>query len=83
MNRNNKKTVTMFDNCFNWIKNLILRYKYYKDRKFIERIDRVYFKVDNSGNRFIKGHLHTIYDEKTKTNGLITAWADKKPEDID
>lgn len=39
------------------MKNLFKAYKEWRDRKFIERIDRVYFKKDKDENLFIKGNL--------------------------
>lgn len=39
------------------MKNLFKAYKDWRDRKFIERIDRVYFKKYKSENLFIKGNL--------------------------
>jgi hypothetical protein len=39
------------------MKNLFKAYKEWRDRKFIERIDRVYFKKDKDKNLFIKGNL--------------------------
>jgi hypothetical protein len=39
------------------MKNLFKAYKEWRDRKFIERIDRVYFKKDKDENLFIKGNV--------------------------
>ena len=39
------------------MKNLFRVYKEWRDKKFIERIDRVYFKKDKDENLFIKGNL--------------------------
>ena len=39
------------------MKNLFRAYKDWRDRKFIERIDRVYFKKDKDENLFIKGNV--------------------------
>lgn len=39
------------------MKNLFKAYKEWRDRKFIERIDRVYFKKYKSENLFTKGNL--------------------------
>ena len=39
------------------MKNLFSAYKDWRDKKFIERIDRVYFKKDKDENLFIKGNL--------------------------
>lgn len=51
--------------------NLLCRYKDYRDRKFRERIDRVYFHVDEHGNRFIKGSLYAVKDEETGSAGIL------------
>lgn len=37
------------------MKNLFKAYREWRDKKFIERIDRVYFKKDKDENLFIKG----------------------------
>lgn len=39
------------------MKNLFRAYREWRDRKFIERIDRVYFKKDKDKNLFIKGNV--------------------------
>lgn len=39
------------------MKNLFRAYKDWRDKKFIERIDRVYFKKDKYENLFTKGNL--------------------------
>ena len=39
------------------MKNLFKAYREWRDRKFIERIDRVYFKKDKDENLFIKGNV--------------------------
>ena len=39
------------------MKNLFKAYKEWRDKKFIERIDRVYFKKDKDENLFIKGNV--------------------------
>lgn len=39
------------------MKNLFRAYKDWRDKKFIERIDRVYFKKDKDENLFIKGNV--------------------------
>lgn len=51
-----------------------------RDKKFIERIDRLYFQKDEHGNRFIKGQLHAVFDEDTKAIGRVTAWG-RTPHD--
>lgn len=52
---------------------LFQKYKNYRDRKFRERIDRVYFRTDGSGRRFISGSLFAVRDEKTGALGHLTA----------
>lgn len=39
------------------MKNLFRAYREWRDKKFIERIDRVYFKKGKDKNLFIKGNL--------------------------
>lgn len=39
------------------MKNLFKAYKEWRDRKFIERIDRVYFKKDKDENLYVKGNI--------------------------
>lgn len=39
------------------MKNLFKAYKEWRDRKFIERIDRVYFKKDKDENLYVKGNV--------------------------
>lgn len=39
------------------MKNLFSAYREWRDKKFIERIDRVYFKKDKDENLFIKGNI--------------------------
>lgn len=57
----------------NPFRNLLRRYKDCRDRKFRERIDRVYFHVDEHGNRFFKGSLYSIKDEETGSGGVLCA----------
>lgn len=52
------------------------KWKENRDKKFIERIDKLYFQKDKYGNRFIKGQLHAVFDEETKAKGSVTAWLD-------
>ena len=66
----------------NPFRSLLSKYKDYRDRKFRERIDRAYFHVDEHGNRFVKGHLHAVYDEKTKAKGNVTAWLDTPSDKV-
>lgn len=37
--------------------NLIKKFKNWRDRRFVERIDRVYFKKDERGIRYLDGSL--------------------------
>ncbi len=39
------------------MKNLFRIYKEWRDKKFIERIDRVYFKKDKDENLYVKGNV--------------------------
>lgn len=39
------------------MKNLFKAYKEWRDKKFIERIDRVYFKKDKDENLYVKGNI--------------------------
>lgn len=39
------------------MKNLFRAYKDWRDKKFIERIDRVYFKKDKDENLYVKGNV--------------------------
>ncbi len=47
------------------MKKLIKRFREWRDRRFRERIDRVYFRHDGTGNRFVDGILWTVKDSKT------------------
>ncbi len=39
------------------MKNLFKAYREWRDKKFIERIDRVYFKKDKDENLYVKGNV--------------------------
>lgn len=39
------------------MKNLFSAYREWRDKKFIERIDRVYFKKDKDENLYVKGNV--------------------------
>lgn len=39
------------------MKNLFRAYKEWRDKKFIERIDRVYFNKDKDENLYVKGNV--------------------------
>ena len=47
------------------------KYRDWRDRKFRQRIDRVYFHVDEHGNRFMKGAFHAVKDEETGAGGIL------------
>lgn len=57
------------------MKNLFKLYREWRDRRFIERINRVYFKKDNSDNLFGEGRLHVV------APGSISIW-DKDIEKV-
>lgn len=40
------------------MKNLFKLYREWRDRKFVERINRVYFKKDEKSNLYLEGSLH-------------------------
>ena len=39
------------------MKNLFKAYREWRDKKFIERIDRVYFNKDKDENLYVKGNV--------------------------
>lgn len=47
------------------------RYRDWRDKKFRQRIDRVYFHVDEHGNRFMQGAFHAVKDEETGAGGIL------------
>lgn len=57
------------------MKNLFKLYREWRDRQFVERINRVYFKKDNSDNLFWEGRLHVV------APGSISIW-DKDIEKV-
>ena len=65
-----------------FVKRFLREIQERKDQKFREKIDRIYFNVDEHGNRFIKGQLHAVHDKDKGIDGGLTAWADKTREDI-
>lgn len=60
------------------MKKLFKLYRDWRDKKFVERINRVYFKQDNAGNLFMEGDLHVCGDK----NGHIVSWVNKSMEDV-
>lgn len=55
------------------MRKLFRRIMEWRDRRFRQRIDRVYFHTDGHGNRFIQGHLYAIKDEDNGQSGGLTA----------
>lgn len=56
-----------------YITQLIRAFASYRNRRFRERIDRVYFEHDGNGNRYIRGRLIAVYDKATGQNGELSA----------
>lgn len=61
-----------------YMKNLFKMYRDWRNRKFVEKINKVYFKQDNEGNLFMEGSLY-VYG---KNNGVISSWVDKSLDDV-
>ena len=61
-----------------YMKNLFKMYRDWRNRKFVEKINKVYFKQDNDGNLFMEGSLH-VYG---KHNGVISFWPDKSLDEV-
>lgn len=61
-----------------YMKNLFKMYRDWRNRKFVEKINKVYFKQDNDGNLFMEGSLY-VYG---KHNGVISSWVDKSLDDV-
>lgn len=55
------------------IKKVIASYKKRRDDKFIERIDRVYFRHSGDGIRYVNGLLVAVKDEKTGRHGGLSS----------
>ncbi len=53
------------------MKKLIKAIKDWRDRRFRERIDRVYFRHSGDGMRYIDGHVMVVFDPKTGRDGNI------------
>ena len=60
------------------MKNLFKMYRDWRNRKFVEKINKIYFKQDNDGNLFMEGRLY-VYG---KNNGVISSWVDKSLDDV-
>lgn len=63
-----------------YMKNLFKMYRDWRNRKFVEKIDKLYFHKDKQGNRFMKGTLLVVYDNKTGAYGNVMACLE---EDLD
>lgn len=61
------------------MKNLLKAYREWRDRKFVERINRVYFKKEK-GFLFIEGHLNIVSDGES--SGRISAWTDYTRDEV-
>lgn len=53
------------------MKKLIKTIKDWRDRRFRERIDRVYFRHSGDGMRYIDGYLMAVFDSKTGRGGNL------------
>lgn len=53
------------------MKNLIKSIKAWRDRRFKERIDRVYFRHSGDGHRYIEGCLCAVKDTQTGEDGML------------
>lgn len=62
--------------------NIFKQFRNWRDRRFRERIDRVYFRHDGHGNRFIGGSLHAVYDPEAKATGGLISWGTVPKEGI-
>lgn len=60
----------------------ICAWREHRDKRFVERIDRLYFHHDGDGNRFFKGQLHAVFDEETKMPGGLSSSAEQSLLDI-
>ena len=58
------------------MKKLIKRFREWRDRRFRERIDRVYFRCDKQGNRFLCGNLRVVKDPVTAMGGNLAVSRD-------
>lgn len=57
------------------IKNIIASYEKRRDDRFRERIDRVYFRHDGDGVRYIEGCLAVVRDSKADQDGMVSTGA--------
>lgn len=65
------------------MKNLFRSYKDWRDKKFIERINRVYFKKDKDENLYVKGNVvvegKVLYHGNTSEANEIDVLKAKSP----
>ena len=58
------------------MKKLIKRFREWRDRRFRERIDRVYFDCDKQGNRYLRGNLRVVRDPVSAMGGSLAVARD-------
>ncbi len=58
------------------MKKLIKRFREWRDRRFRERIDRVYFDCDRQGNRYLRGNLRVVRDPVSAMGGSLAVARD-------
>lgn len=61
------------DDMINYIKRIVASIRDKRDRRFRERIDRVYFRHDGKGVRYFDGLLVAVMDEKTGQYGGVVS----------
>lgn len=61
---------------------LIKKVKQWRDNRFRNRIDRVYFQRDCKGNILLKGRLNIIPDDKTGVADVIVSTRVSQEEDL-
>lgn len=67
------------------MKNLFKLYREWRDRKFVERINRVYFKKDEKSNLYLEGTLHVskdviLHDSIATNIDSMKEYVSKKPK---
>ena len=58
------------------MKKLIKRFREWRDRRFRERIDRVYFRRDKEGSRYISGNVCVVADKANRPTGRLEVAGD-------
>lgn len=58
------------------MKKLIKRFREWRDRRFCERIDRVYFNCDRQGSRYLRGNLRVVRDPVSAMGGSLAVACD-------